>query len=82
MYKTDKIHKEIAELAYRKYKIGEVVKTKSGFKIGKVIDFNNNRSDNGEYIYTIVNDGPTVFFSAPIDERIKVISYLNLTDLK
>lgn len=72
MYKTAKIHKEIAELAYSNYKIGEVVQTKSSFKIGEVIDFNNDRSGNGEYIYTIVNDGPTVFFSAPIDERIKV----------
>ena len=72
MCKTDKIHKEIAELAYSNYKIGEVVKTESSYKIGEVIDFNNNRSGNGEYIYTIVNDGPTVFFSAPVDERLKV----------
>ena len=59
MYKTDKIHKEIAELAYSNYKIGEVVKTKSSFKIGEVIDFNNNRSGNGEYIYTIYFNGIT-----------------------
>lgn len=72
MHKTAKIHKEIAELAYSNYKIGEVVQTKSSFKIGEVIDFNNDRSGNGEYIYTIVNDGPIVVFSAPIDERIKV----------
>ncbi|MGX7112687.1 hypothetical protein [Gemella cuniculi] len=47
---TDKVHKEIAESEYNSYNIGKNAKTQNNDLIGYTVDFNNNRSGNGEQI--------------------------------
>ena len=72
MNKTDKIHKEIAEEEYAYYGVGEEVTTKNNYLVGNTLDFNDNRSGNGEQIYAIASDGSNVLPNAPLSERAKV----------
>ena len=70
--KTDEVNKQIAELEYKNYEINELIKTEQGFKVGRVLDVNDNRSGNGEQIYAIASDGSNVLLNAPLSERAKV----------
>ena len=72
MSKTDSVHKEIAESEYNDYIVGEEAKTNNYYKIGNTLDFNDNRSGNGEQIYAIASDGSNVLPNAPLSERAKV----------
>ena len=72
MSKTDRVHKEIAESEYNSYVVGKEAKTNNYYKIGKTLDFNDNRSGNGEQIYAIASDGSNVLPNAPLSERAKV----------
>ena len=72
MPETDKIHKEIAQAEYNTYTIGREAWTDNGRYIGVPIDFNDNRSGNGEQIYAIASDGSNVLPNAPLSERAKV----------
>ena len=75
MNKTDKIHKEIAEEEYAYYGVGEEVTTKNNYLVGNTLDFNDNRSGNGEQIFTytkIENGRGAVPLEAPLSERAKV----------
>ena len=53
MSKTDRVHKEIAESEYNSYVVGKEAKTNNYYKIGTPLDFNDNRSGNGEQVYAI-----------------------------
>ena len=72
MSKTDRVHKEIAESEYNSYVVGKEAKTNNYYKIGNTLDFNDNRSGNGEQIYAIASDGSNVLPNAPLSERAKV----------
>lgn len=73
MNKSDRIHKEIAQAEYDSYTIGWDAYTKeSNNLIGTTLDFNDNRSGNGEQIYAIASDGSNVLPNAPLSERAKV----------
>ena len=72
MSETDKIHKEIAQAEYNTYSIGREAWTDYGRYIGVPIDFNDNRSGNGEQIYAIASDGSNVLPDASLRERAKV----------
>ena len=72
MRKTDRVHKEIAESEYNSYVVGKEAKTNNYNKIGKTLDFNDNRSGNGEQVYAIASDGSNVFPNVPLNERGKV----------
>ena len=70
--KTDEINKQMAELEYKNYEIKEFIKTEQGFKVGSVLDMNDNRSGNGEQIYAIASDGSNALPNASLSERAKV----------
>ena len=72
MSKTDRVHKEIAESEYNSYVVGKEAKTNNYNKIGKTLDFNDNRSGNGEQIYAIASDGNNALPNASLSERVKV----------
>ncbi len=72
MSKTDRVHKEIAESEYNSYVVGKEVKTNNYYKIGKTLDFNDNRSGNGEQIYALASDGNNALPNASLSERVKV----------
>ena len=72
MNKTDKIHKEIAEEEYAYYGVGEEVTTKNNYLVGNTLDFNDNRSGNGEQIYALASDGNNALPDASLSERAKV----------
>ena len=72
MSETDKIHKEIAQAEYNTYTIGREAWTDYGRYIGVPIDFNDNRSGNGEQIYAIASDGSNDLPNASLSERAKV----------
>ena len=71
MPETDKIHKEIAQAEYNTYTIGREAWTDNGRYIGVPIDFNDNRSGNGEQIYAIASDGSNALPNASLNERVK-----------
>ena len=70
--KTDEVNKQMAELEYKNYEIKEFIKTEQGFKVGSVLDFNDNRSGNGEQIYALASDGNNALPNASLSERAKV----------
>ena len=72
MSKTDRVHKEIAESEYNSYVVGKEAKTNNYNKIGTTLDFNDNRSGNGEQIYAIASDGNNALSNASLSERAKV----------
>ena len=72
MNKMDKIHKEIAEEEYAYYGVGEEVTTKNNYLVGNTLDFNDNRSGNGEQIYALASDGNNALPDASLSERAKV----------
>ena len=69
--KTDEVNKQMAELEYKNYEINELIKTEQGFKVGSILDVNDNRSGNGEQIYAIASDGSNVLPDASLSERVK-----------
>ena len=70
--KTDEVNKQMAELEYKNYEINELIKIEQGFKVGSILDVNDNRSGNGEQVYAIASDGSNVFPNVPLNERVKV----------
>ena len=70
--KTDEVNKQMAELEYKNYEIKELIKTEQGFKVGSILDVNDNRSGNWEQIYAIASDGSNVLPNSPSNERVKV----------
>ena len=68
----DKLHKEIAESEYNSYKVGKPATTRQDYLIGITLDFNDNRSGNGEQIYAIASDGSNALPNASLSERAKV----------
>ena len=72
MSKTDRVHKEIAESEYNSYVVGKEAKTNNYYKIGTPLDFNDNRSGNGEQIHAIASDGSNALPDASLSERAKV----------
>ena len=42
--KTEEVNKQMAELEYKNYEINELIKTEQGFKVGSILDVNDNRS--------------------------------------
>lgn len=69
--KTDEVNKQMAELEYKNYEINELIKTEQGFKVGSILDVNDNRSGNGEQVFAIVSDGSNILPNVPLNERIK-----------
>ena len=69
--KADEVNKQMAELEYKNYEINELIKTEQGFKVGSILDVNDNRSGNGEQIYAIASDGSNVLPDASLSERVK-----------
>ena len=67
----DKLHKEIAESEYNSYKVGKAATISQDYLIGTTLNFNDNRSGNGEQVYAIASDGSNVFPNAPFNERVK-----------
>ena len=63
--KTDEVNKQMAELEYKNYEINELIKTEQGFKVGSILDVNDNRSGNGEQVYAIASDGSNVLPNSP-----------------
>lgn len=54
MNKLDRIHKKIAQAEYDSYTIGwDAYTRESNNLIGTILNFNDNRSGNGEQIYVI-----------------------------
>ena len=53
MSKVDRVHKEIAESEYNSYEVGKPATTSQDYLIGTILNFNDNRSRNGEQIYVI-----------------------------
>ena len=72
MSKTDRVHKEIAESEYNSYEVGKPATISQDYLIGATLNFNDNRSGNGEQIYAIASDGSNVLPNAPKSERAKV----------
>ena len=73
MNKLDRIHKEIAQAEYDSYTIGwDAYTRESNNLIGTTLDFNDNRSGNGEQIYAIASDGNNALPNASLSERAKV----------
>ena len=68
----DKLHKEIAESEYNSYKVGKPATISQDYLIGTTLNFNDNRSGNGEQVYAIASDGSNVFTNVPSNERVKV----------
>ena len=72
MSKIDRVHKEIAESEYNSYKVGKPATISQDYLIGTTLNFNDNRSGNGEQVYAIASDGSNVFTNVPSNERVKV----------
>ena len=72
MSKTDRVHKEIAESEYNSYEVGKPATISQDYLIGTTLNFNDNRSGNGEQVYAIASDGSNVFPNVPLNERGKV----------
>ena len=72
MSKTDRVHKEIAESEYNSYEVGKPATTSQDYLIGTTLNFNDNRSGNGEQVYAIASDGSNVLPNVPLNERVKV----------
>ena len=72
MRKTDRVHKEIAESEYNSYEVGKPATTSRDYLIGTTLNFNDNRSGNGEQVYAIASDGSNVLPNSPSNERVKV----------
>ena len=73
MNKSDRIHKEIAQAEYDSYTIGwDAYTRESNNLIGTTLDFNDNRSGNGEQIYALASDGSNALPNASLSERAKV----------
>ena len=68
----DKLHKEIAESEYNSYKVGKPATISQDYLIGTTLNFNDNRSGNGEQVYAIASDGSKVLPNSPSNERVKV----------
>ena len=71
MSKIDRVHKEIAESEYNSYEVGKPATTSRDYLIGTTLNFNDNRSGNGEQIYAIASDGSNVLPDASLSERVK-----------
>ena len=72
MNKSDRIHKEIAQAEYDSYTIGwDAYTRESNNLIGITLDFNDNRSGNGEQVFAIASDGSNILPNVPLNERIK-----------
>ena len=72
MSKIDRVHKEIAESEYNSYEVGKPVTISQDYLIGTTLNFNDNRSGNGEQVYAIASDGSNVFTNVPSNKRVKV----------
>ena len=72
MSKVDRVHKEIAESEYNSYEVGKPATTSRDYLIGTTLNFNDNRSGNGEQVYAIASDGSNVLPNSPSNERVKV----------
>ena len=72
MSKIDRVHKEIADSEYNSYEVGKPVTISQDYLIGTTLNFNDNRSGNGEQVYAIASDGSNVFTNVPSNERVKV----------
>ena len=69
---SDRIHKEIAQAEYDSYTIGwDAYTRESNNLIGITLDFNDNRSGNGEQVFAIASDGSNILPNVPLNERIK-----------
>ena len=71
MSKVDRVHKEVAESEYNSYEVGKPVTISQDYLIGTTLNFNDNRSGNGEQVYAIASDGSNVFTNVPSNERVK-----------
>ena len=72
MNKSDRIHKEIAQAEYDSYIIGwDAYTRESNNLIGITLDFNDNRSGNGEQVFAIASDGSNILPNASLNERVK-----------
>ena len=62
----DRIHKKIAQAEYDSYTIGwDAYMRESNNLIGTTLNFNDNRSGNGEQVYAIASDGSNVLPNSP-----------------
>ena len=62
----DRIHKKIAQAEYDSYTIGwDAYTRESNNLIGTTLNFNDNRSGNGEQVYAIASDGSNVLPNSP-----------------
>ena len=69
---SDRIHKKIAQAEYDSYTIGwDAYTRESNNLIGITLDFNDNRSGNGEQVFAIASDGSNILPNVPLNERIK-----------
>ena len=68
----DKLHKEIAESEYNSYEVGKPATISQDYLIGATLNFNDNRSGNGEQVYAIASDRSNVLPNASLNERGKV----------
>ena len=68
----DKLHKEIAESEYNSYEVGKPATISQDDLVGTTLNFNDNRSGNGEQVYAIASDGSNVLPNSPSNERVKV----------
>ena len=71
MSKVDRVHKEIAESEYNSYEVGKPATTSRDYLIGTTLNFNDNRSGNGEQVYAIASDGSNILPNALLNERVK-----------
>ena len=72
MQETDKIHKEIAQVEYDSYTIWwDAYTRESNNLIGPPLNFNDNRSGNGEQVFAIASDGSNILPNVPLNERVK-----------
>lgn len=63
---SDRIHKKIAQAEYDGYTIGwDAYMRESNNLIGTTLNFNDNRSGNGEQVYAIASDGSNVLPNSP-----------------
>ena len=67
----DKLHKEIAESEYNSYEVGKPATISQDYLIGATLNFNDNRSGNGEQVYAIASDRSNVLPNASLNERVK-----------
>ena len=71
MSKIDRVHKEIAESEYNSYEVGKPATTSRDYLIGTILNFNDNRSGNGEQVYAIASDGSNVLPNSPKMKELK-----------